>query len=59
MQLLALRTFAKWSQEYVARRMEVSRVTIDNWEKGRTEPDVSQAIKLAKLFGVTVEELVK
>lgn len=59
MQLLALRTAAGWSQEYVARHMEVSRATYNNWEKGRTEPNYSAAKKLAELFGVKMEDLKK
>lgn len=59
MQLLNLRTQKKWSQEFVARQMEVSRITIVNWERGKTEPNASEAIKLSKLFGITVEELMK
>ena len=59
MQLLTLRTQAGWSQEFVARQMEVSRATIVNWERGNTEPSISEAVKLAKLFGITVEELMK
>ena len=57
MQLLTLRTKAGWSQEFVARQMEVSRQTIMNWESGENKPNVDKAIKLAKLFGVTVDEL--
>ena len=59
MQLLTLRTKAGWSQEFVARQIEVSRATIVNWERGNTEPSISEAVKLAKLFGITVEELMK
>ena len=59
MQLLTLRTKTGWSQEFVARQMEVSRATIVNWERGNTEPSISEAVKLAKLFGITVEELMK
>lgn len=57
MQLLTLRTKAGWSQEFVARQIEVSRQTIMNWESGENKPNVDKAIKLAKLFGVTVDEL--
>lgn len=56
MRLLSLRTSAGWSQEFVARQMGVSRATIVNWERGNTEPSISEAVKLAKLFGITVEE---
>lgn len=57
MRLLSLRTSAGWSQEFVARQIEVSRQTIMNWESGENKPNVDKAIKLAKLFGVTVDEL--
>lgn len=59
MNLEKLRHEKRWSQEYVARQMEVSRATVDNWEKGRTEPTITAARKLASLFGITMEELLK
>lgn len=59
MKLLTFRTQRKWSQEYVARQMEVSRATIVNWERGYTEPNASEAIKLANLFNTTVEKLME
>lgn len=57
MQLLTLRTKAGWSQEFVARQMEVSRQTVMNWEDGKSVPMADKAVKLARMFGVTVEEL--
>lgn len=57
MNLLKLRTSSGFSQEFLARQMEVSRTTIVNWERGKTEPSASEAIKLARIFGVTVEYL--
>lgn len=59
MKLLELRTEKGWSQEHIARLMGVSRATIVNWEKGNTEPSMSEAVKLAGLFGTTVENLMK
>lgn len=47
------------SQEHIARLMGVSRATVVNWEKGNTEPSMSEAVKLAGLFGTTVENLMK
>lgn len=58
MNLLKLRTSSGFSQEFLARQMEVSRTTIVNWERGKTEPSASEAIKLARIFGVTVENLI-
>lgn len=59
MQLLTLRTKAGWSQEFVARQMEVSRTIIARWEKGEVIPAADKAVKLARMFGVTVEELME
>lgn len=59
MQLLTLRAKAGWSQEFVARQMEVSRQTVMNWEDGKSIPTADKAVKLARMFGVTVEELME
>lgn len=59
MQLLTLRTSRKWSQEYVARQMEVSRQTVMNWEDGKSIPTADKAVRLAKLFDTTVEKLME
>ena len=59
MQLLTLRTKAGWSQEFVARQMEVSRQTVMNWEDGKSVPMADKAVKLARMFGVTVEKLME
>lgn len=59
MQLLTLRTKAGWSQEFVARQMEVSRQTVMKWEDGKSVPMADKAVKLARMFGVTVEELME
>ena len=59
MRLLSLRTSAGWSQEFVARQMGVSRQTVMNWEDGKSVPMADKAVKLARMFGVTVEELME
>lgn len=59
MQLLKLRTESGLSQEVLARKMEVSRQTIINWEDGKSIPSADKAIRLSKIFGVTVEELMR
>lgn len=59
MNLLHLRKSKKWSQEFVARQLGVSRNSVKNWEDGVTEPSVSMGIKIANLFDVTVDELMK
>lgn len=57
MKLETLRHKAGWSREFVARQLGVSQMTIINWENGKTSPTVDMASKIAKLFGVTLDEL--
>lgn len=45
------------SQEYIAEQLEVSRQAVSKWETNQTEPDTGNLIKLARLFGVSVEYL--
>ncbi len=45
------------SQEYIAEQLEVSRQAVSKWETNQTEPDTGNLIKLAQLFGVSVEYL--
>lgn len=54
-----LRKAAGYSQEVIARCLEVSRGTVDNWEKGLTEPKLSDLKKIAKLFDVSLDYLVE
>lgn len=46
------------SQEETAEQIGVSRQTIAKWESGETLPDISRCAALAKLYGVTVDELI-
>lgn len=56
--ILDLRKKANLSQEELANLVEVTRQTISKWELGETSPDLKQAKKLAKIFNVTLDELV-
>lgn len=53
------RTQNKMTQEFVAETIGVSRQSVSKWEQGITDPSTSNLFALAKLFGVTVEELLK
>lgn len=46
------------SQETLAKRIGVSRMTVSSWEVGATEPSVTTCVHLADLFGVSLDELV-
>ena len=46
------------SQEEVAEKLGVSRQTISKWETEETVPDIYQAKKLAKNYGLSLDELI-
>ena len=47
------------SQETVAEKLGVSRQTISKWETDETVPDICQAKKLAKLYHLSLDELIE
>ena len=47
------------TQEFVAESLGVSRQAVSKWENGTSEPSTSNLISIAKLYGTTVEELIK
>ena len=53
------RTDNKMTQEFVAESLGVSRQAVSKWEQGISEPSTSNMIALAKLYGITPEELLK
>lgn len=57
--ILELRTAHDLSQGDLAEQLEVSRQSVSKWETGQSVPDLDKIIKLADLFGVTVDELVR
>lgn len=57
MMLEKLRTDAGLSREELSRRLEVSAMTIRNWERGDTRPTAEHLKNLADVFGVTTDYL--
>ena len=53
------RTRCKMTQEFVAESLGVSRQAVSKWESGTTDPSTSNLLALAKLFDVSVEELLQ
>ena len=47
------------TQEFVAEALGVSRQAVSKWETGTADPSTSNLIALAKLFGVSPEELLR
>ena len=57
--ITALRTGRKLSQGDVAERLDVSRQSVSKWETGQSVPELDKIVRLADLFGVSVDELVR
>ena len=57
--LKAVRMRYNMTQEFVAERLGVSRQAVSKWETGSAEPSTSNLLALAKLYGVSPEELLK
>ena len=53
------RTQCKMTQEFVAETLGVSRQAVSKWENGTSDPSTSNLIALAKLFGISAEELLR
>lgn len=55
--LKSYRTNCKMTQEFVAESLGVSRQAVSKWENGTSDPSTSNLLALAKLYGVSAEEL--
>lgn len=53
--LAAARVNAEMTQEDTAREMHVSKQTVVNWEKGNSEPTISQSRALSALYKMPLE----
>jgi putative transcriptional regulator len=51
------RTSRGWTQQELADRVEVSRQTIISLERGRYNPSILLAFRLARLMGTQIEDL--
>ena len=52
-----LRTERNWTQADLAQHVSVSRQTINAIEKGKFDPSLPLAFRLAKLFDLKIEEI--
>lgn len=52
-----LRARKNWSQMELAARLDVSRQTINALERGRYDPSLPLAFKIARVFDLTIEEI--
>ena len=47
------------TQDQIAEKIMVSRVTVSNWENGKSYPDIHSLLLLSNLFHVSLDQLVK
>lgn len=52
-----LRRQMGWSQDELAQKLDVSRQAVYKWENGQSRPDTDKLLVLAKLFNVSVDNL--
>ena len=55
--LKVLRAERDWSQADLAERLDVSRQSVNAIETGKYDPSLPLAFRLAKLFGLTIEQI--
>lgn len=56
-ELKTLRAARDWTQSDLADRVSVSRQTINAIEKGKFDPSLPVAFRIAKAFDLTIEEV--
>ena len=57
--LIILRNIHGFSQEEIAEKIGISRQAYAKWENGATVPDIEKCMRLAEVYGVTIDSLVK
>ena len=57
--LAILRKLNGYSQEQIAEKIDISRQAYAKWESGATVPDIDKAARLAQVYGVTLDSLMK
>ena len=55
--LPVLRAERRWTQAELAEHLEVSRQTVVSIEKGKYDPSLPLAFKIAELFGLRIEDV--
>lgn len=56
-QLPELRAKHGWTQAELARQLGVSRQTVISIERGKYDPSLPLAFKIARAFGLSIEEI--
>ena len=57
--LIMLRNIHGYSQEGIAEKIGISRQAYAKWESGATVPDIEKCSLLARVYGTTIDSLVR
>ena len=57
--LIMLRNIHGFSQEMLAEKIGISRQAYAKWESGATIPDIEKCKRLAEVYGITIDSLLK
>ncbi|MDY4954708.1 MAG: helix-turn-helix transcriptional regulator [Candidatus Onthomonas sp.] len=52
-----LRLALGWSQVELAKRLNVSKQTVSNWENDNIQPSIEMLVRLSKIFNVATDYL--
>lgn len=52
-----LRKSCNYTQDDLAARLDISRQAVSKWETGTTIPDIEILLKLSKLYGITINDI--
>ena len=55
--LYEIRTSFGWSQVELAKKLNISKQTVSNWENENIQPSIEMLVRLAKVFNVTTDYL--
>lgn len=57
--IVTLRKKAGWSQEELAQQLNVTRQSVSKWEGAQSVPDMEKILQMSRIFGVTIDFLLK
>lgn len=57
--LQLLRKKHNFTQDELAKKLDISRQAISKWETGTTVPDLEVLLKISKLYGLTINEILE
>lgn len=54
-----LRKSHNYTQDELAKKLDISRQAVSKWETGTTIPDIEVLFKISKLYGITINEILE